>query len=367
MVKNTKISGYQLSMLIGTFIFGTSHVINISKHVYQDVWISYLLGWAGGFLLISIYVAISVLHPSKNLINILKDTFGKYLGSVIGLFYMGYFIHLAALVLRDLGEYLTNIDFHETPLIFIVCCLSIPAIYAVKKGLIVIARTNQLLTLALCITLVVLIIIPLKYLDFNNVLPVFESNFSDITNIGFLYLTYTFGETVIFLMIFDKVNKSKYLFKSSYIALAIVGLLLFTLLLQNLMVLGPDKFSRNIYAINTTISRVTNLSIGPLILITLIIGGTFKYIICIYASVKGIAQLLNVDDHKPFVLPLITIVVPLSIWLHENLLDKLNWTTEIYPYYVIPFQIVIPLVLLILSYKKYGKKIKVHHKEKSLA
>jgi len=74
-----------------------------------------------------------------------------------------------------------------------------------------------------------------------------------------------------------------------------------------------------------------------------------------YAAVMGIAQLFNLGDFKPFVGPTAAMIIALSIWLYDSLFEMIQFT-EIWPYYSLPFQIVIPLLLLIISWIKQKRK-----------
>lgn len=63
----------------------------------------------------------------------------------------------------------------------------------------------------------------------------------------------------------------------------------------------------------------------------------------------GIAQLFALDDYKPLVIPVAVISVALSIWVFDNVLELIQWGVEVWPYYSILFQMVIPLLLLFVS------------------
>jgi spore germination protein KB len=50
------------------------------------------------------------------------------------------------------------------------------------------------------------------------------------------------------------------------------------------------------------------------------------------------------------------ILTGLSLWVYDSAPEMLAWAIEVWPYYSLPFQIFIPLLLLILSFIK-GKKM----------
>ncbi len=118
-MEKIKISSYQLAMLMMGFIFGTSAISVMAIAAYQDAWIAFIMGWCGGFILLGIYTYLAVLNPSKTLIDILNDHFGKYLGSLIAFFYILYFVHDLSQVVRNISEYMIVTIYTETPIIII--------------------------------------------------------------------------------------------------------------------------------------------------------------------------------------------------------------------------------------------------------
>lgn len=352
MISNEKISPVQLSFIIMGFIFGSSAIITPAVAACQDSWLAYIFGWAGGYILIGMYAYISILNPSKTFIEILRDIFGKYIGSVIGIFYIWYFLHLAGLVFRNLGEFMVTSIYTETPLIFIIISIALVLIYSLKKGLEVIARVGQITVPIMIILVLSIFLLVMDHYEVKNLLPFLEYGFFRVLKVSFSVLTFPFGETVVLLMIFPYLNKQKDLLKVSYISLTIIGFVLLSVVMSNLMVLGADMLNRDLFPSHVTISLIPGIAVEPFISVNLLIAGCMKIVMCLYASLIGITQLLNLDDYKPFITPIVAIAVVISIWVYDSLPDMVRWAGEVYPYYVIPFQIIIPALVLVISIVK---------------
>jgi spore germination protein KB len=140
-----KISPVQLAFLQIGFLFGSSAINNPATAARQDAWLAFLVGWAGGALLIGIYILISRLNPGMTLVDILLPCFGKIAGTILSLFYIWYFIHLASLVIRNFGDYMKTINYPQTPLLIIAVALTAVAAYSVRKGLESTGRTSEVL------------------------------------------------------------------------------------------------------------------------------------------------------------------------------------------------------------------------------
>ena len=159
MIREVKISGYQLGILIMGFLFGSSAVLNPAVAAGQDAWLANIFGLVQGLGLIWIYVKLSLLNQEQSLVEILKAHFGKYLGTLVTLLYISYFIHLAALVLRDFGEHMAVSVFFDTPEVFIMGCFALLVGYCLRSGLEVTARAAEMLIPYLFLFLFVIFIL----------------------------------------------------------------------------------------------------------------------------------------------------------------------------------------------------------------
>jgi len=61
---------------------------------------------------------------------------------------------------------------------------------------------------------------------------------------------------------------------------------------------------------------------------------------------------LNINEYKVLSFPLCFLCVALAIWLYDDVFQMLDWAFKIYPFYVLPMQIIIPILLLVISIVK---------------
>ena len=104
-----------------------------------------------------------------------------------------------------------------------------------------------------------------------------------------------------------------------------------------------------------TSQLIPGLNVEPLVDINLLIGGGVKISVCIYAAAKALSQIAGIGDHRKLTGAITTFCVVLSIWEYKNVLELFDWAEKVWPYYSIPFQIIVPLLLLLLSLRKKGK------------
>jgi spore germination protein KB len=340
-------------------MIGSSLIVSPAAGAKQEAWLAFLIGCIVGTILIVMYASISRLNPSCTLIEILEKNFGKILGKGFAILYIWYFIHLASLVLRNFGEYSVVTGYPETPILFIIISFSLIIALSVRAGIEVMGRISEIFLVILTIILVFVFFSLITSYDFENLKPFMAQGIKPIIKTAFGIVSFPFGETIAFLMVFPHAIKQEKIMKTSIFSSLFVGFVLIEVILRNILVLGSDMVSRDIFPSHVVFRLIPGLDVDPLLDVNLTVAGIIKIGICIYAAAAGIAQLLNLDDYKPFVLPFTALAVSLSIWVYGSIMEMLQWATDIWPYYSIPFQIAIPCILLIISFIRHKRARKV--------
>lgn len=349
MIKEIKISEYQLAMLMMGFLFGSTAIINPASTAGQDAWLVFLLGWAEGFFLMWLYVTISLSYPGLTLVDILKATFGKYVGSILALFYIWYFIHLAAVVFRNFGEHMVITVYYNTPMVFLIGCFALLVSYCLRKGLEVTGRAAEMLMPYLIIILTVIFCILIPEYDVNRFFPFLEKGFASIAIDSVRVLTFPFGEAVAFLMIFPTLNSAQKLKKASFLSVFTMGLIILGVILRDIMSLGPDMLMRSVFPPSLSSELTKGVQLDPLVAVNLLLGGWIKITVLLYGAVVGITQLLNLNDYRPFVLPVAMLCAALAVWIYKDIFEMFDWAQIFFPVYVTPMQIVIPVMILVIT------------------
>ncbi|MCM8900733.1 endospore germination permease [Caldicoprobacter algeriensis] len=354
-MEKARISSLQLFMLMTGFLFGSTLIINPIINAKNDGWLAIIIGGIGGTLLLWVYATIALLNPSKNFVEILRSRLGKVLGNLLALLYVWYFTHLASLVFRNFGSFITTTTYLYTPLEVIITIFAIVIVYAVNSGIEVVGRVSELLVPVIPVIAVLISISLVTIHDFTAFLPVLENGIQPVIKAAYAFLTFPFGETISFLMIFPHLNKRKNLRRVSALsALSVTGLFLF-IFFRDITALGSHFIYQATFVPHITSVLIPGINLEPLLDVNLLIGGGIKIAICLYAASTMLANIIGADDYRKFTTSLLTFCVVLSIWIYENIFEMFNWAEKVWPYYSIPFQIFIPLILLVLSLIKKNK------------
>ena len=143
-MEKEKIKASQLFMLVVLFEMGSAILVGLGADTKQDAWIAILLGLAGGIVLFLVYYRLFLYYPDLPLTSYLQKITGKWIGRVLALLYIIYFIYCATRVLRDFGALLTTTIYTSTPLLVINALMILTIIYGIHKGFEVIARVGEL-------------------------------------------------------------------------------------------------------------------------------------------------------------------------------------------------------------------------------
>jgi spore germination protein KB len=357
MMEQAKIDVRQLLVLILLFEHGSAIVIPLGVGAKQDVWLAILLGLTFGLLLFFVYYRLYRYYPDAPLTTYVQDITGPWIGKVLALTYIVYFLYIASRVLRDFGEMLLTFAYPETPLFILNAIMMLTVMYGVYKGIEVVARTGELFLTLLYLLAVsgFILVISAGLVDIHRLQPVLEEGWKRVWKVVFTETLYIpFGEMIVFTMLFPYMNNPEKVKQAAITGMVLSGLNLAIIMTINVTVLGVDAVARSTFPLLDTIRRIRVANflerLDVFFMIALIIGGFFKISIFFYAAVTGTANLFRIQNHQRLVYPLGLLVLLLSIAIASNYPEHITEGLKIVPLYIhIPLQIIVPLCLLLIT------------------
>lgn len=344
--------------MIITFILGTSLALVSYSESKQDTWISIFIALAFAIPMVIIYGKILNNHPNKDIFQIVEYLFGKVVGKVIGFLYTFYFFHLGAICIRNITEFIQICSFPDTPQYITALFIGALGIYILKSGMEVIARVNKFIFPLLVFIIAITLIMVIPKANLTNLLPVLENGWLPVIKGSFSSFSFPFGETVIFLSILNSVKEKNKSPKIYLKGLFIGSLFLLSVAIRNILVLGFPILSSSTFPSYeaATLIDIGNFIRGIEIIIGIVItiAGFIKVSICLLASCIGIARLFNFSDYKGVCAPLGLLMISVSFILYNSTMHMIEWI-KIYKYYAFPFQVILPIFILIVTKLKKKK------------
>ncbi|HOA34219.1 MAG TPA: endospore germination permease [Clostridiales bacterium] len=344
------------------FNFGSSVIMGISTKVAQDAWISIIIATVLTIPLFMMYGRILNNFPGKNVYEISETVFGKVGGKIVSAFMVSYCIFLASLVMRNYSEFTQIGTLVETPQEPILILLVITTVYLARSGIKTVGKWSVLMLFVVISVVVLILLVSINQMELSSMLPIFEHSFSDIFWTAVRIISFPYAETVVFLCLgccfAANESRTKIFLRSLFFGFFIfmnISIRNLTLLGQKMIELSyfPSFVTARIIEVGDFLSRIEG-SIST----NFLLAGIVKISICLLGAAKGLKEILNLPDFKPMVMPAALTAFALSLTNYGSTMEMFEFVAY-YAYYALPFQLIIPLALLI-----FGEVYKRKHSPK---
>lgn len=361
-VNKEVISDKQGILIIIMFILGTSSIFVTGLEAQNDIWLAVILSILAALPIILIYARLHYIFQGEDLFSIIEICFGKFIGKVIGIIYVWFIFHTGTSVLMNWTQFVITVTFPETPIVIVTIIAIILSIWIVKEGIEVIGRWVSLFLLFVICIIISGIILSIPNMDIDNVQPLLYNGIKPVLKGAYSVFMFPFTQLVVITMSISNFRRKRSSFKIYILGLFIGGVLILLTSLSNILVLGVDIASNTYYP---SYDSATKINIGNLLQrmeILVAIGFTLtaflKISIYLLATCKGITKVFGYTDYRFIVTPIALLMINLSIFLNDSLMDYFSYITEVWIYYAFPFHVILPIIIWIVAEIR-KKKLKV--------
>ncbi len=340
-------------VMMVTFILGSTLVLGAGNEAKQDVWLAILLSMAMAVPACLVYIRLLTIFPGKGLYEVLIKVFGGILGRIMAIPFIWFVFHLGSLVIRNFTEFITVVSIPETPEYIIAIFMAVLCIWAVKAGIEVIGRWTSITLPILIIVILAVTFLFAGILKFENLKPVLVNGMAPVLNTAFSVFAFPFAETVIFTTVLNKLRQDCKPHKVYFWSLLIGGSIIFLVSVRSLLSLGEGNILI-LYFPSYASVRLINIGnflqrIEVSVTMVFIISGFVKISICLYSACTGIAKILGSRDYRWLVAPIGLSMVILSLIIYNDTVEMFEWASKIFKYYAFPFEVVLPVIILIAA------------------
>lgn len=353
LITSSELTTILVSVMLGVGVLSLAN--SVVKTAKQDGWICCILGAIYPLYMVFIASYLCKKSPKENVLALSKKCFGKILGTILNIVFLGFFLLIGSAVASGISNllriymvtFLTNYQ-------FLLMFLLIPAFIA-YKGIKTLTRVSEVI-FYLTLPLFIVPIAALKEGTILNVMPVFNSGLINILKAS-KETVYAYTGIEFIFLIYPYLQDGKNL-KKSGIKSVIITMLIYTwFVFITIYYLGIDIIPKFIWS---------SVSVSEAVIIPII--NNFRYIFMVlwstilfrtiaiyyYGFTYGLSETIKKIKRKDFVL----LVFALYIWissiygnptLRGNILDK------IIPLYSGFNLVYISIIALILAMKKGGK------------
>jgi spore germination protein (amino acid permease) len=284
----------------------------------QAAWISGILSIIPALLMTFI---LSVLickkkYKEADIMDIIMDIMGNVFGRIIISAYFLWLMFLLAVYTRFFAERITSSIMPNTSIhIFIVSMLIIASI-AIRSGITVLARMNEIITIIVIFSICILFLFGLPLIKIENITPIYFSDILPALSGSAVFWAF-YGHLIVFFFFGSQINGKEKLIKLGIrkgIFLQVTNTLLIVFTIGTLGWSLTARVPRSYFAFVKLISvfgvveRLESVLVIIWILSDFIIISVFSY-----AVLRIIKYLFNLSDYKPLIIPFGTLVYFLTL------------------------------------------------------
>lgn len=357
-MESKSMTAWQMFLLVFSYTLGTAIFLRPGELIFttkQDAWLVPL--WCGllGTVLATFWLLLARKFHGQSIVQICVTVLGKKAGTLFGLLYAWYFIHLSSWVVRNLGDFMSATIMPRTPitafhLLFLLVCT-----YAVIQGIRTIGRVSEFLTPLIFLTFSLVWITRGGDWNFERFLPVFELDLWKSIVENRQMLAFPFMETSAFLMIFPLVHDGKYV-KPFLKGIVLSALTLSLVTFLTIGILGVVRASHLTYPLFTIAKEIDFGNFVQHVEATTTMFWIFaifvKLTVSLYCATLALCQLFHIQKRGIVAFPLIWLIAGIALSDHANVVEMMDWDHKYDFAYQLLYTLFIPLLLISVSWMR---------------
>lgn len=346
------ITSRQLLFSVLAFVQGSSLLTAFFSDVMeQNSWMGVIIAYLIGLPVMLMYLFILSKHPGKGLIEINDILFGRVLGKVFTALYIFYFFSLIALNTYDVYSFIIGYMMPDTPPQVLALLFVLIPILLSRKGMDSIARLAALFAITLIVSMTVFVILQIKDLNPENLLPFFNMPIKSFVQGTHTILALPYCELVVFMMIIPMVDNQKTVRKHFLAGYSLGALILLAIVVYEVLVLGSAIGYFALPGFETI--RMINLGniinrMDTLYALMLYVLRFFKVSVLLYVCSLAVAQSTGLTQYRPIVAIIGVLAALLSVIVHESSATNFEWGKNTAAVYSSFFNLLLPFIAFVV-------------------
>jgi len=345
---NTITPGEVTFLLIGSMV--GAGILSLPNELIatakQDAWISAFIGALYPLYMVIIASFLCKSQPEKNILVLSKKCFGEFIGSVLNIVFLLYFVLLVTAITFQVCIIKVNLIVPFISMTKIIIVILALAAYTVIKGLKVLGRVNQLMflnTIILCLVLASV----LSKGTMLNIYPILGSGVLNIIKAG-KQSFFAYGGIEIIFLIYPFITDKTRIMKSSMKSVLITAIIYTWVTFITIYIIGIDIISKTLWPVNRVLMTVE----FTFIFIVLWAAIMIKTISNNYFAVAFILKdLLKKAEMKTIVYAIYPLLIYLTL-KYSNTAIMTNFLNYIIPKYTLFNMVYVTIIALIIYFKK---------------
>lgn len=320
-----------------------------TRAVGQDAWITAQITSLWACLIIFIILGLGRLYPGKTLVEYIPLIIGRLPGRFLGMLYAVWFLLVTAMAVDSFGLFLnTTILTTTSPEVFVLSIMVL-VFYALRSGLEVWARVNEILLPLVIAAILIVLCLALGVADFRRVLPVGEHSVGELLASSITPGSMR-GLVLAAAMLIPALRDQKNLTRNLIGTVVGVGLILSLVNIMAVAVFGPENCSNlefPFYNLARMIDMARIITRMELFIVLIWVFGVFIQICTLtYCSTMAAAQVAGVTKYQPLMFPIFVLITALATSGFQDVVQLRDFLESTWGGFgLLSFELTIPLLL----------------------
>jgi spore germination protein KB len=365
MKASEKINASQMGLLIFLVIVSTlllsvpSVMVGYAK---QDAWLSIFPASVTGFLSIWVMITLAKRYPGMTISQYSSQILGKWLGKLVAFYLAYYLFFFISSTVNEHAAFVDTIMLERTPLIVEIVSILILCGLAVKAGIEVIARCNQVLLFLVIVSLIPIFILVLQDVNIELLKPFLAEGILPVLK-GAIIPSAWMSQFFFMGWLLPYLNQPEKAHKSLLFTLGSIMLVILLINFITIMVFGSitGRLNFSFFRLIQYVGIVGSFERLETIAISIWVMGIFvKISVLLFMFCLSVTHLFGFQNYREFIFPITLLSTVGAVWIFKNQIEFQNWIIYSYPFVAFFTQNLLPLILLIIDSLKKGIKKSLH-------
>jgi spore germination protein KB len=354
MLEEGRINGRQFFFIMYWTMMATA-ILNlpmvITRYAPRDGWIDAVIFIPAAGLIVWIASKLGAMFPKQTIVEYSDLVLGPWLGKFVSALLILWVFQSGSIVYQEVVGYFAVSILPNTPILALMILVSLAPAYAIYHGLEVIGRSSDFLFFIILGSFALIYLLLIPEFDYTELMPMFGDGIGNILRGSLTTIGYG-GELIIVLFFYPYIKDNQKVGKilvSTIVAIGFSGVLTMA---AYAMVFGLEcnHLTLPFYHMSryASIGRVVE-RMDPFFMISNFLGSYIKLSAFTYVIVLSLAQFFRMKNYRKLIIPVILALNIVGSYSFKSLMEVIDFTDKIWPFYSLPIQIGIPLLLIIVA------------------
>lgn len=354
MLKEYKFTAWQIMLLYMVTVMGTANFFipaATAEAAGRDGWLSIIAHILPTFMIIFLITKLASRYPHTPFSVCLERIMGKFMGKIISFLYIFFIFVANATVLREFLSFISTTILSETPHAVNALAMLAAVGFLLRKDLSVLGKVNDVISYVFLGSFLVIFLLIVNKFQIQNIFPILEKDVVTVLKPAIVPTSWA-GEVVLFLYYLPYVDDLPAASKKLY--LGAVGLIFskIVMIMAAIFVFGARQNLRlPIFSLTTTINVAEFVrNLDAIVLIAWVTGIFIKLAVFQGAALLAVRDSVKISSYRVLVIPSLFITYAWAQSMFRGTNDLNLFLLKFWPYFAFVFQIIIPAILIIISF-----------------